>query len=329
MASIVQERSGREGDVTLTLFDGEDVDHLRDLEDVPRLGPSSLLWIDATTLSDDEADRIASALELGESASSALAAGRASRGLSQCDDFTVLALWAPCGDDDVTDVTCVFGDRWIVTLHERSVEALEDVAELARGSAPTGELSGPSLLATLFAWVLNAYAMGFESFEERLEELDERAMRGRGSTDSHIETLVDLRRRGARLRRSLAAHRPALLALTQPELEAIGDESVAKRFRILLDEYETTLQTARDARASIVSSFDVVIARTGQRTNEIMKVLTLASVILLPGALLAGVMGMNFKVGLFTHAALFWVVLALIAAIAAITLVVARLRHWI
>ena len=59
-----------------------------------------------------------------------------------------------------------------------------------------------------------------------------------------------------------------------------------------------------------MSSFDVLIARTGHRTNEIVKVLTLASVIVLPGALLAGVMGMNFKVGLFEHPEFFWVVLA-------------------
>jgi Mg2+ and Co2+ transporter CorA len=42
-------------------------------------------------------------------------------------------------------------------------------------------------------------------------------------------------------------------------------------------------------------SFDVLIARTGHRTNDIMKVLTLTSVILLPDALIAGAMGMNFK----------------------------------
>ena len=45
-----------------------------------------------------------------------------------------------------------------------------------------------------------------------------------------------------------------------------------------------------------------------------MKVLTLTSVILLPGALLAGVMGMNFKVGLFKNTSLFWVVIAVIVA---------------
>ena len=60
-----------------------------------------------------------------------------------------------------------------------------------------------------------------------------------------------------------------------------------------------------------------------------MKVLTLTSVILLPGALLAGIMGMNFKVGIFDRAAMFWVVLALIIAVAPITLGVAKLRNWI
>jgi Mg2+ and Co2+ transporter CorA len=58
-------------------------------------------------------------------------------------------------------------------------------------------------------------------------------------------------------------------------------------------------------------------------------VLTLTSVILLPGALLAGVMGMNFKVGLFHNTSLFWVVIAIIIAVAPITLGIAKFRSWI
>jgi Mg2+ and Co2+ transporter CorA len=60
-----------------------------------------------------------------------------------------------------------------------------------------------------------------------------------------------------------------------------------------------------------------------------MKVLTLTSVILLPGALIAGVMGMNFKVGLFDDSSLFWVVLAVIVLIAPITIGLAKLWRWI
>ena len=230
---------------------------------------------------------------------------------------------------EVVRLTCVVGDHWALTAHDQPVAVLDDLAELAVGSGPTGQLNGPSFLAMLFEWVLNGYSLSFEHIEEELEAIDERAMRGRGSAESHIEPLVALLRRAGRLRRDLASHRTALLALTQPELESLGDEQGADRFRRLLDQYDSAMQTARDARASVVSSFDVLIARTGHTTNEIMKVLTLASVILLPGTLVAGVMGMNFKVPLFTHPELFWVVLALIVAGAVVTLTVAKLRRWI
>jgi Mg2+ and Co2+ transporter CorA len=90
-----------------------------------------------------------------------------------------------------------------------------------------------------------------------------------------------------------------LVALTHPELKALGDNTSSERFQSLFARFESTLQEARDAREAIVGSFDVLIARGGHRTNETMKVLTLVSVILLPGALIAGVMGMNFRVGLF------------------------------
>jgi Mg2+ and Co2+ transporter CorA len=70
-----------------------------------------------------------------------------------------------------------------------------------------------------------------------------------------------------------------------------------RAFQSLLIRFESTVQEARDAREAIVGSFDVLLARTGHRTNHIMKVLTVTSVILLPGALIAGVLGMNFRLG--------------------------------
>jgi len=123
--------------------------------------------------------------------------------------------------------------------------------------------------------------------------------------------------------------REAILALTRPELEAISSSDSADRFLRLRDRLEEAVQAARDSRQSVVGSFDVLITATSQRTNEIMKVLTLASVLLLPGALIAGVMGMNFRVGLFEHTSLFWVTVAVIFGIALVTLVTARVRHWI
>ena len=89
------------------------------------------------------------------------------------------------------------------------------------------------------------------------------------------------------------------------------------------------VQAARDSRESVVGSFDVLMTQVGQRTNDIMKTLTLVSLLLLPGTLLAGILGMNFKVGLFDYTWLFWAVIALMLVIAAFVLAAARAREWI
>jgi len=112
-------------------------------------------------------------------------------------------------------------------------------------------------------------------------------------------------------------------------LEALGNNASGERFQSLLQRFESTVQEARDAREAVVGSFDVLIARTGHRTNHVMKVLTLTSVILLPGALLAGVMGMNFQVGIFEDSWMFYVVVVLILSVAPLTFFVAKQRRWI
>jgi magnesium transporter len=224
---------------------------------------------------------------------------------------------------------CVVGENWVITAHDKPIPVLEEFASRASGSGDTGSLDGPGFLAALLEWVLGSYSAAFERIEHRLEEFDVDAMRGDAEGSKDIERLIEMRKQVGTLRRALAAHRSALVSLTHPELEALGDHASSERYQSLLARFESTVQEARDAREAIVGSFDVLIARGGHRTNEIMKVLTLASVIFLPGALIAGVMGMNFKVGLFDEPMFFWAVLAVIVLIAPITIGLAKRWRWI
>ena len=334
MAVAAQEhaRSGEEREPRLTLFKGHRAEQLEDLDDAPRrIGKSSLLWIDTGVPSQEAARRIVDALGIDGEAVAVLTGARRPTRFHDGGSFVAVTLEAPEADtvDSVVEVSCLIGPNWVVTSHAKPIEVLDEITELAGGSGSTGDLDGPSFLAMLVAWVLKAYETAFDHLEEELEGLDEAAMQGRGASEAHVESLVDLRRRAGRLRRALSTHRAALLALTHPELEALGDEASAQRFQELVSSYESTMQTARDTRSSIVSSFDVVIARTSQRTNDVMKILTLASVIVLPGSLLAGVMGMNFKVSLFSHAMMFWLVVGVIVLIGVVTLAVAKARDWI
>lgn len=314
------------------LFDRDQVQRLDDIADRPkRLSGSKLLWVDVDRESEESADRVAEAFGLDRETRDCLASSKERAIFHDRGRYIHVTTYAPDQADEgaLIALECVVGENWVVTAHDDPIPVLEEFAERVFDSGDTGSLDGPGFLAALLEWVLGSYSAAFERIEQRLEEFDIQAMRGDGDAEKDIDRLIEMRREVGNLRRALAAHRSALVSLTHPELEALGDHDSGRQYQSLLSRFESTVQEARDAREAIVGSFDVLIARGGHRTNEIMKVLTLTSVILLPGALLAGVMGMNFKVGFFGDTMLFWVVLAVIVAIAPVTIGIAKRKNWI
>jgi magnesium transporter len=255
-------------------------------------------------------------------------------GLAQGDGslkVTVLAARGMEADASETAVVdCYVGKNWVLTVHAVELAVIDDFRELADGEGEVGILDAPSFLARLLEWVVTSYLRAFDRIEVDLEEFDVRVLENaRHDAERQIGQLVEVRRQVGKLRRSLAPHREVFAALGQSEFDPLSSEGSAERFSELVARTDTALAAARDAKDAIIGSFDVLIARTEHRTNEIMKVLTLASVLLLPGALIAGVMGMNFKPSIFEHAALFWVVNGVIVLIAVATLAGARIRRWI
>ena len=177
--------------------------------------------------------------------------------------------------------------------------------------------------------VIASYFRAFVAVETQLDEFDARVMASTPRTSSReLARLVELRRSVGVLRRGLSPHREIVVALEHPEARPAPTEISAERFAALESRVTQALDAARVTKESIFGSFDLLVARNGQRTNEIVKVLTLATVVLLPAALLAGIMGMNFKVGLFNQAWLFWAVIAAMFGIAVLVLSVARSRRW-
>jgi magnesium transporter len=320
--------------VQTLLFQRDQVEEVSDWPpDIQGLGRSSIMWIDLDQPLDGRAQDLAEALDLTEDTRDRLADDVGSPYLRDYESYLHVTALAPSrstGHVELVEVDCLVSRSWVVTMHKGSVAVLDEFRERACGPGETGRLDGLELLANLLEWVLNGYLDAFEEIEVALEEFDTRAMAGSmEDTDSDLARLVELRHEVGQLRRALTSHREVLLALTKPELGGVKTEDHKERFEKLRSQLEDVVESARDSRDSVVGSFDVVIARAGQRTNEIVKVLTLASMLLLPGTLIAGVLGMNFRVGLFGHAWLFWVAIGAIAALAAATVAAARARDWI
>lgn len=318
---------------TALLFDRDRVQEVANWTNgLPRIGRSAILWIDLEHPPAETLDDLAAELDLADETRARLDEDVVRPSLADHGEYLhvcAIGLSDPV-ERRLTRVDCLVSERWLVTIRDAPLPMVDRFRDLAAGSGEIGRLDGPGFLANLLEWALASYLEAFETLELDLEEIDAKAMGGEVTrTDEVVASLVDMRREVGRLRRALVGHREVVLALARPELEALGGSDSAERFATLGARLEDAVQASRDTRASIVGSFDVVIATTGQRTNEVMKVLTLASVLLLPGALIAGIMGMNFRLGLFENEAYFWAVLGVIGLVAGVTLAVARARRWI
>lgn len=309
-------------------------DEVEDLDDwagrTDRLDESTLLWIDLEDVDAAEIERLAEELELDEESVRRLGADETDSYLGDFESYLHVTAYAPCGEGhDLERVACLVSESWIVTVRDGPVEVLKELRERASGAGDVGRLQGIDVLADVLTWVLDGYLRAFEDIDLSVEEFDRRTMEGRTAPDDALRELVELRAQIGRLRRKLVSHRPVLLALTRPELGGISTTDSAERFESLVERLAEVTQAARDSREAVVGAFDVLMTRASQRTNEIMKVLTLASILLLPGTLLAGILGMNFKLGLFEDTRNFWLALAVMLGVAAATLVAARARRWV
>jgi Mg2+ and Co2+ transporter CorA len=324
--------------VTAYLFDRRHGERVQNwAESLHGLNENQVLWIDLLDASEDEVAEVLDKLELGDAGRLGLGDPEGKPGIEQHEGY--LRVTAVAVSDAELDparerivVDCFLGSNWVLTAHSAEIAVLDDFRKVAEGKGEMGLLDGPSFLSTLLEWVVTSYLRAFDEIEETLDEFDVKALaHPSNDPEEEIELLSNARRRVGRLRRTLAPHREVFAALSHSEFDPLSSEESAERFVALTARVDAALASARDARDGIASSFDVLIVRTEHRTNEIMKVLTLASILLLPGALLAGVAGMNvnFNAHTFLHSPLFWLVVTAIIVIAMATLALARLRRWI
>ena len=304
-------------------------------ESLRGLSKDEVLWLDLAMPSEAEAREVTEAF--GLRARPGLDASERKACLVQEDGY--LAVTAVAVSDAERDVEnervvleCFVGPNWLLTSHNAEIAVIDDFRETASGDGELGILDAPSFLSDLLEWVVTSYLRAFDEIEAELETFDVEALTAPSrDPDAQIKLLVEARQRVGELRRSLAPHREVFAALSHSEFDPLSSETSSQRFVELTARLDSALASARDVKDAIASSFDVLIVRTEHRTNEIIKVLTLVSILLLPGALIAGIAGMNvnFKPDVFFDSTLFWLVTVAVVAISATSLLLARARHWI
>ena len=309
--------------------DGEDAPVILDTN-LPDIGKNQMLWADVDLEIVEGLNQLWETLEI-EGLIEGLGELPEGPGLVQHNGILQLAVTVLGDEPDLAPMTlhCLVGPNWVVTLHKGELNLVDEFNKPFHGETSLGDLDGPAFLSLVLDWQLSGYFKIIEGLQGDIDHLDEDLLSRSPDQGSLLDRLQEFRRRVRTLRNTLSAHRGVLGLLSHPRSDAVVGAEATGDYQRLEDRLQQAIEAVDTTREMIVGSFDIFMTRTAQTTNDIMKRLTIVSVLLLPAAAIAGIMGMNFKIGIFERPWMFWVTLGLMAVVAGITLLVAKRNDWL
>ncbi|MGH7338255.1 MAG: magnesium/cobalt transporter CorA, partial [Myxococcota bacterium] len=182
--------------------------------------------------------------------------------------------------------------RRLVTLHRAPLKSVNLVFARLDESKRAFPEGAAQILWSICDEMMDLYAPLIDQIAEEIDAVEEQVLSD--PQREHLERILDLRRRFATLRRNVLPHRQVFGHLASTRSGPI-DEVAALNFRDTQDNVVRLADSIEQQRDLLSNVKDTYLSVVAQRTNDIMRVLTVFSAVLLPLSLVAGIYGMNFE----------------------------------
>jgi magnesium transporter len=224
------------------------------------------------------------------------------------------------------EIDIFLGEHLLVTYHagvEAAIEAVrKKCAEVDRLMA-----RGPDrVLAEILDHVAEEYVEIMERLDAEIDTLEDRLFKH--ASRPALREIFSLKKDVLHLRRVVNPQREVLNRLARAEHKAVSKEETVY-FRDVYDHIYRVSEMLESFRDVLSSSLEVYLTVVANRTNEVMKVLTTFSIVLMTGALIAGLYGMNVDLPGGKSPSIFYILLGVMAALSVGLLVFFRKRRWI
>ncbi len=250
------------------------------------------------------------------------------------DDYLFVVLHFPAYDKQIgrlnaAELDVFVGPDYVVTLPNESIPPLAYLFERARTNEEFRETlfaKGPAYL--LYRIVDDAVDASFPMLRKmgnKLERLEEDIFEGRSA--EIVRDLSNVKQEIINFRKIVRPQRSALHDLEStsryvPEdLEVYFDDIIDASERVwdMLENFKEVVEALEDTNESVLS----------HRLNDVLRILTAFSVIMLPLTLIASIFGMNVRVPGEGTVAGFWAVVGLMFVVLVAMLAVFRRRGWL
>ena len=186
------------------------------------------------------------------------------------------------------------GPNYVITYHHDTFRSINNVKQLLRTSPVACQRGAPFLLHQILDQVVDYYSPILDSFDEKIDLLEDNIFALKKPNNQILAEIMDLKRGVLRLRRISTKQMDILYRMSRGEFHLIPPDMLPF-YRDIYDHLVRVTDLAESYRDLIGGSLDAYLSVVSNRLNEIMKVLTIFSAVMLPLTFIAGVYGMNFE----------------------------------
>jgi magnesium transporter len=218
------------------------------------------------------------------------------------------------------------GDGYLITIQDAELPEVAGVRERL--------LAEPNLLerSFVYAYYLICERLAHNNFDaldtlfEEVERIEDSVLK-QDDADA-LPELFAAKRRLAGARRLIVPQREVLSLLLESGTEFV-DERARPYFRRVLDVLMRMSEAIDTQREILTNVLDAHLSIVSNRTNDIMKSLTLLSAIFLPLSFVTGFFGQNFSHLPFDNVVLMWLGLGLCVLLPVVMLSWFKSRKWL
>jgi len=192
------------------------------------------------------------------------------------------------GELEITDFDVFLGRDYLITLQEGECPSLRinlDQLRAAGQRSRADQLFYKTIDATV-----DAYAPVLDWFNDAIDAIEDKVLE-KPSPDT-VQRIFALKRGLIELRRVLTNMRDVASHLQRMETELI-QRDLWPFLRDVYDHLARAVETVEMHRDLLAGAMDIYLSSVANRTNQVMKVLTVLGTIALPAIVISGFYGMN------------------------------------
>jgi magnesium transporter len=196
-------------------------------------------------------------------------------------------------DIDTEQVSFVLSPPKLITFQEQKDDLLYSVEQrIEKSKGKIRSSDAPYLLYAIMDSIIDRYFITLEQIGENIDDIESKI--SESPNTSLVRNIHKLKHTMSIFKKSAWPLREAINYLIRTESKIISSTN-SLYYRDLNDHLYQVLDTIENYRDLLSSLLDLYLTMIGNKTNEIMKVLTIIATIFIPLTFIAGVYGMNFK----------------------------------